>query len=791
MSDIYTEDCELGRFLSRPVLIQHRVLPVGLPFSPVDYSIWTEYFSNPQIKRKLENYGYIQCKLKVKVVVNSTPFVYGAYGLSYHPMVTLSPIDSNSDDPIFLSQRQTIWIEPHNGSGGEMELPFFHYKNWLELTSTSEVDNMGKMRLWQLVENLAANASLTTPPSLSIYAWAEDVRLAANTVKLTLQSKQEEVRPAEKTNDEYGETPVAKAASAGAGVSATIAEMTTGVPYLGAFARATTIGAGILSSVASIFGFTNVPVIENAMPYKSMPFHGLASSEIGNVVDKLTLDPKNELSISPETVGLPAIDELSIPYLTGKEAIIDTILWESSDASDSMLFQAAVTPTICNIESLTDQRMLKDTPMGFVSRLFSNWRGDIIVRVRVIASQYHKGRLRVSFDPVGDIFADADSTTVVQTKIVDIADSMDMQFRIPYMAPQSWLRVRPTPVTDHSQRLEAAPVLDNDFHNGAFTIRVLNTLSAPIDTAPATLVVSVRAADNFEVTNPSDIDFGDEFPSYYTVQSKDMHWDDEVTQHVMGVSTPPPKNRYLVNMGEQIQSLRPLLRRSFFINSERSNDTSVSDTYSTYYKFTQTKYPPSFGYDPQGIHDATSLTGGAVARFNYCTNNPITWVTSAFIGQRGSMIWHYNVNYSKFVDTMRVRRLTETDVTSLADLRNLTVNFGVGSYSNVARGSITRAGPGVSGLSVVNQRTQAGLSVLMPQYSKFRFVSTNPDTTNFGSDMDDSENEKFVFEMITSNESTSVPFYERYCSIGTDYNVFYFLNVPPRYLYGNPSAGST
>jgi hypothetical protein len=801
MSDIYTPDFDLGSFLGRPVKIQNYTIPLGSPFTNTLFNPWHNFFNKTQIRRKLDNYGYIQCTLKLKAVINATPFIYGAIGMSYQPQQALNNISDYNYHPTCLSQRQTIYITPQDSSGGTMELPFFHYKNWLEIHDSSQVTGLGQIKIWNVVTSQVANAGITVTPTITIYAWAENVRLAANTVKLALQSgqwelqsKDDEVRPAENTNDEYGQTPVAKTASAVAGVAGTIAKYTSGIPILGTFAKATSLGAGVLSTVASIFGFTNVPVIDNTSPYKSMPFHGLASSEIGNVVDKLTLDPKNELAISPSTVGLPSIDELAINHITSKNAILDNMVWEMGQATDTILFGANITPTICNVVNEIDQGILLDTPMGMASRLFSNWRGDLIFKFKIVASPYHQGRLRVSFDPLGDIYADADSTTVVQTRIIDVAETHEFEVRIPFMAPTSWLRVRESPVEDYSISDIAAPfsapTYDNDFHNGRLTIRVLNELTAPDNSANVEIIAFVRAADNFELSNPSDIHFTDGNPHHFTVQSHDQIWNADKTEHIMGKSTPPPPNRYLVNMGESVQSLRVLLRRSHYVNTERAADTNAADDSSTFYKFTMTKYPPSSGYDPNGMHQAIGLVSGLTTDYNFTTINPYTWLSACFVGQRGSMIWHFNVSHPIHVDVIRARRVTETTVTTRTALRNITTNICSSSFSATARGMLTRGGVGASGLSLINQKTQTGLSVLFPQYNKYRFVSASPSNAVFGIDEDDTENEKIELDIITSNKTdNTITWYERYCSIGTDFNFFYFLNVPPRYLYLNPTAG--
>jgi hypothetical protein len=267
------------------------------------------------------------------------------------------------------------------------------------------------------------------------------------------------------------------------------------------------------------------------------------------------------------------------------------------------------------------------------------------------------------------------------------------------------LRVRDSNVIDYSTSDLISPFgppsYDNDFHNGRLTIRVLNELTAPDNSANVEIIAFARAADNFELSNPSDIEFPTAYPHNFTVQSHDQVWNADKIEHVMGKSTPPPPNRYLVNMGESVQSLRVLLRRSHYINTERASVSGTANYSSTFYKFTMTKYPPSSGYDPNGIHTAVGLTSGADENYNFTSINPFTWISACFVGQRGSMIWHFNAGHPGHIDVIRARRIIESPVTTRADLRNITGDVAQSSYSNTSRGMLTRGGPGA--WTLINQ----------------------------------------------------------------------------------------
>jgi hypothetical protein len=83
-----------------------------------------------------------------------------------------------------------VYIESHKNKGGELTLPFFYHKNWLPLTIT-DTQAMGTLEMYPVTSFEAANATAVGPVSVLVYAWAENVKLAGNTVNLAIQARDE------------------------------------------------------------------------------------------------------------------------------------------------------------------------------------------------------------------------------------------------------------------------------------------------------------------------------------------------------------------------------------------------------------------------------------------------------------------------------------------------------------------------------------------------------------------------------------------------------------------------
>jgi hypothetical protein len=82
----------------------------------------------------------------------------------------------------------------------------------------------------------------------------------------------------------------------------------------------------------------------------------------------------------------------------------------------------------------------------------------------------------------------------------------------------------------------------------------LTNLSAPVYSAPVSILVFARGSENLEFANPIDVD---RHLSGFSMQGGDEFMTDNK----------PLDERYLINWGEPIPSLRLLLRRSTLVDS--------------------------------------------------------------------------------------------------------------------------------------------------------------------------------------------------------------------------------
>jgi len=790
LSDSHNEqkvgpNAELDKFLQRPVLIQSYSIPFG-GFSEQQFNPWYLFMEHPSIKKKIDNYYLFRGKLKLKIVINASPFYYGTYLVSYRPLATyFSPaqIDGNNK-AIAYSQRPHIYVYPQNNQGGEMVLPFFWHRDWLDISEADDVIAMGLISFFELSPLRNANGVSTGTINVQIYASLVDYELSGPSVKLALQSG----------IDEYGDGIISKPASAIARAAGYLEK----VPIIGKFATATKLGASAVSSIASLFGFTNPPDITTVETYTPQPFPRMATTDISTGIEKLTLDSKNELSIDSSITGADLGDELNITSLVTRESYLTSFLWTAADITDTLLFNIAISPCMIGATSETQQVAVQGTPMWMVSRLFQYWRGDIEIRLKFIASQYHRGRVRVSWDPNGDIANTTDSTTEVYNKIIDISRCNDITIRIPYMQDTAYCENQ-IPLDERYS--DTTPLAYRPFfENGVLTIRVLNEQTSPIASADIDVLVFVKGTENLEFANPRDPDPFQRL-SPFTVQSGEYKYDEEESENtnICLQDSKPSPNINLIYQGETIVSLRQLLRRFAYSRNISFPDIASSQIWSQT-KCVFSRRPLAPGYDPNGINGAVGLVSGTSARYVWCKYHPLVWVSQCFVAERGSYNIRANYIGTNELSHFKVSRAYQNSAFNMSRTgyaQNLGSSLG---KQNLSRNQCVNSFSDCAGMSYTNTKTNASLSANLPLYSIFKFITTSVFFRLLGVDTDNTKTDATIVDLQTFpryNNAINTNYNDMnkidlYYAAGVDYNPLFFLNVPTIYAYNAvPSSSET
>ena len=781
--DTYKIDSTLASFLSRPVLINSYTWTEGSPLNKTFYP-WNEFLGNSVIKKKVENYNFISATMKVKFLINASPFYYGCAGAFYEPMSVFNPapyIETAGYDgyKVPLSQRPHVWLYPANSQGGVLELPFIYHKNWLDITSASDTISMGQIRLTSFVNLLNANSVSGSDCDIQVYAWMEDVKMCGPTYSAALQSTDMKISP-EHVEGEYDDSaPISSVASS----ISRMAEIGSKLPGpIGVGMGAASTIAGYVADVARIFGYTNTPVVDDVTAFKNLPFHAFSSAEISTPIDRLTLDPKNILGNNDGHFGVKLGDELDIAAFCARESYLTAFTWEAADTLNSLLWGVAVNPRMLRVDGSSAFKY-QLTPMALPGYLFRYWRGNIVYRFRFICTKYHRGRVRITWDPSANLAGVVDTNTSNYNRIVDLSKETDVSIKVPYLASTSYLR-SDDGASEYFGTTPPAP--GSGFDNGQLTIRVMNQQTSPVTSADVICLVSCYGL-NMEFGGPTEMsaDF-----SAYTLQSEDQMIKEGSKPEDLFENTETPSDINQIYMGENITSFAQLMKRTTYHASTFFNTSTNAGIAIARSRFN--RYPRYPGFDTSALYEGQGvLTPVAYFGYNFVNWTPLTFVSQCYVGCRGSINWHFNVCHVKPVSSVRAKRYDkEITASELSD--EFLLSSGL-TQSERASFCDTNMSVGATGQSLTNQHTQSAMSVNVPMYTNFKFRKTSSDGATLGSQADKSVLDNVEVEFVYTPEADHILSdirLDSYVASGPDYQVGFFLNVPTLYQLTAVPAGN-
>lgn len=767
---------QLSDYMSRPVLIKTINWPENTSYVD-DVNPWFNYFNADPIKRKLHNYSRLRAKLHLKFVINASPFYYGSMRACYFPLHDERANFQNPNDQLPFSQVPGVYLEPATMTTAEMVLPFLWPGNWIDITSDDQLLRMGRLNFIQYANLRSANGVTGAGATIQVYAWAEEVSLMGPTTLAPLQS------------DEYSTKDTI---SAPATAVANVASKLTDVPVIGDFARATTIGARAVSSIAKLFGYSNPPMIDDVHGFQNKTFHAFSNVETRMPIDKLSIDPKNEVTLSSKVAGIDEPDPLAFTNLLTHESFLQGTNWNGSEAPDTTLWTAAVYPGY--IAPLNN--FYTTIPSGYIGSMFELWRGSITYRFKFIKTRYHTGRVAIMWDPAGSpVSAGLGASTTVLTRIVDIQDEDDVEFTVPYKQATPFCKMDGLSAAWYSNGSSPSISHFNGITNGILTMKVLNKITGPAASPEIDVLVYVKMGDDFVFAVPSTIEptFSVNDPTGVIQSSESVDQQaPTVDQHIASIAT-----------GEAVASLRPLLHRTSLAYAELSGAPVVGNASGLYNNgnFFE-KWPMGYGFRGRA-HQWCTDGVGQVRSFAYCPNHPIDWILNMFVGVRGSVNWHFNVIAGRDdVQSFSVERhfadplITPDDQFRNAFSRLLTLD----TPSSLSRDSgfgntstYSRTAKGQSGMSLTNPTGQPALSVNVPQYQNVRFTPAwfKRRSTDLVNDRFQSENIAVYtsfWNQQTLTAGSAWPVLHAYASAGTDFQPIQFLCTPRFWNVSLPNA---
>lgn len=800
-NDIQIDSNDLQQFLMRSVKIKEYTWNVN-SFIRESFFPWEEFLGHPSIRNKLQNYAYISGTLTLTLVINGTQFHYGKGIMSYNPLAAgnspaRAPGSAPVIDNVVYSQRPHVLFDPSDSTGGELILPFVYEMNMIALNTVGGLRALGEITISSL--NFLQHALGTTPAPVSVTIFArmnEDVTLAGSTNTPTFVSQAGRKTMSVDKKTEYGDGIISKPASAVARMAGYLKD----APVIGPWAFATQIGAKATSQIASLFGYSrpiNVRPIDKLRP----TFLGnIANTSVEDATDKLTFDPKQELTIDPRTIGYGSgHDELEIKSIAMRPSYLTRFEWSVSDAPAKHLFSSRLTPMLVGTQIVTPGvEELAFTPMAFAAYPFKYWRGSLKYRFQVVASKFHKGRLRIHYDP--DSIAAGDPDWVGgYNEIFDISETKDIEVTIGWNQEISYRLVgtqyatKPAPV-NFTPRDGFGPSVNpitpvgtgtsTQHLNGILSVSVLNKLTAPEETSSVEINVFVSACDDFEVAEPIAEGlqalslYPDEFVSQSgeitgaTPQDSTPIGASAATSTVLGNSCEEKPLNNALYFGEAFTTFRDLLKRYNFYTTYTSPTSAGNGGGAYMWRQNHTVFPPYRGETDTGV---------AV----HVKNTLLHYLTPAFATWRGGLRWKYN--FDSLTGAGGYNRpliVTRGDHTAFAFGESALVPISQAAATGYDAVLATKEMPHTwDGSQVTNLAQNPALEVEYPFYAPVRFRRTQ-DTIPRGFAITTQETGEFRTPIIAAGgtpPAAGLNAMQTFIATGEDFNLMWFVSVPIMY----------
>lgn len=758
---------DLANFFARPV-VTNTYTWTPLQASPFEATIaaWTLFFGNKRVVNRINNYGLMRANLHVRFVINGNGFYYGRLMADYAPLPgndDVTPYATSSlNYAVCASQRMRTFIDPSSSCSCELYLPFVYYKDAIAPTS-AEWAGLGNVYVRELVGLKHANGSVQ-PLTITVLMWATEVELAiptsVNSSALVAQAGEDDG-----PGDEYGQTPISSTATAVAAAASSLSSL----PAIGPYAKATSIAASGVARLAKAFGLSKPANIATPQPMIPLYISDLAPADCGDMASKLTVDTKQELSIDPNVIGVDLPDELSIAYIASRESFLTQFTWATTKVAGDILWNTYVTPMVTRYNSPN----YYPPACAFAALPFAYWRGKMRYRFQIVASGYHRGRLRVVWDP---LYVAGLEANVQLTTIVDITDTKDVVVEIDWGQTQHYLDTAGLVNSSNRYTTTAIVTSDSTRYNGVLGVYVLNDLATPNSTANNDVTVNVFVSCvDLEVAAPSGVNPTYTNPYSYVQQAGED--EEEATPGDMGCgeanadiilgAAGTDEHDALVYFGERITSFRQLLKR--YTNHSSLVLSNGSATNHGIWQFALPDFPNYYGYNSASLH--TTTTGAY--KFNYVRPTYLNYLAPAFVAQRGSLRTKYIAS-----------SVSAGDVISMSVERgyfgmivpSVTTSLPVTSQSNYARAARTSKTSGMQGAVTTVSSKRPIIEVEFPYYKPVRFDEARTiDCTKATTTNPSRSTHALELHLAPGTNTIAV---ERYVAAGEDFSFFWFQGCP-------------
>jgi hypothetical protein len=441
---------EVKEFLQKPVII------ASGNFSTTDtYSTFPEFLSpndilgsnNSMMADKLKGYLGFRATTVLRLVVNATRFQQGRYNVQFVPTggaLTGSTGNSrnrlNAITSTLVQRIQLPHVELDLNCDTEAVLKYkynsaYNFFPMSSFSSSTSLMAFGIFKIYPYAPLVAGSGSTTC--GYTLWASFEDIELVSAAVPQSGRGYSVNTRRKNETDIEQVSSGMGPISSALMRVKGA-ADVFTRVPLLSSYASMTSWYSEILAGAASAFGWSRPinlehsgRVTQNYLPY---------AANVDGPDDSfpLSYSYKNQVGKAQGFSGTD-IDEMDFSFLCSIPTYSLTGTWTTAQASGVALQTIPVRPLALLVTRTVTGVGISDIgPYQLIANLFEQWRGSMIYKFKLVKTEFHSGRLAVSFSPCSSSFSaiipTLAETAFLHRQIIDIRECNEFTFVVPFIS---------------------------------------------------------------------------------------------------------------------------------------------------------------------------------------------------------------------------------------------------------------------------------------------------------------------------------------------------------------------
>jgi hypothetical protein len=426
------------------------ILPLT-PGIPLDNLLTT----NPVWASKWLGFSLSRADVVIRLQINATPFHQGKLLMHFLPLTTAQTVVAPSYEAMHNFNITTKMMQPHveldcAETACLMSVPYITPANYFALggvgSSAYPAYQRGTLQV-SVLSPLKTGTGGATTVDYSIFVHFENVELVGPLVPQSgvISKGKFKTRKLGKNAPELELAAMKAGPISGAlSTAGTIARALGAVPGLSAIAIPASWVADGMAGIASFFGYSK-PMLNNAPTLVARQFQRYAATCDG--VDSaypLAIRSDNAVTLITSKTVYPQ-DEMSWAFLRDVETVVHTFNWDQGQNDGTALFSQQLSPSLL----FTTNSVIRGTktvtartgpPIWYLSNIFKFWRGSLKMRLKVVKTNFHSGRLQITYTPKPS--ATAPTLTTGQyaiRELLDIRTGDEIEMVFPYLLPTDYI----------------------------------------------------------------------------------------------------------------------------------------------------------------------------------------------------------------------------------------------------------------------------------------------------------------------------------------------------------------